>query len=192
MQPSTQEREILIDDTLSPKERFEMEMLTEVTDEISGYPEDELCFSRDEHDECNGHFRFFTDYDGNFYYFLYRREDWTEEWENVGHEYNIAGANADHRHVAEKVRDYMAENDTEENRLYIEGVRAKDFLESNRVSLSEEETLNEKALRRFRGIPAEMVVAGAKAQRLKEEEEVYKRMGNIEIPFPLELDEDDL
>ena len=127
MQPSTQEREILIDDTLSPEERFEMEMLTEITDEISLYPEDELCFSWDEDDECNGHFRFFTDYDGNFYYFLSQREDWVEEWENTGHEHNIAGANRDFPEVAQKVREYMIENDTEENKLYIEGKRGLDF-----------------------------------------------------------------
>ena len=126
-EPSTQEREILIDDALSPEERFEMEMLTDVTHEISRYPEDELCFSRDEHDECNGHFRFFTDYDGNFYYFLYRQESWEQGWENAGHEINIAGANANHRHIAQKVRGYMVANDTEDNKLYIDGKRGLEF-----------------------------------------------------------------
>lgn len=124
---STQEREILIDDELSPEDRFEMEMLTEVTDEITFYPEDELCFSRDDHDDCNGYFRFFTDVDGNFYYFLYQRENWEEEWENTGHEINIAGANENLPEVAQKVRDYMIENDTEDNKLYIEGRRGIDF-----------------------------------------------------------------
>ena len=169
MQPetSTQERDVLIDDAYNPEERFEMEMLTDVTDEITFYPEDELCFSRDDHDDCNGYFRFFTDVDGNFYYFLYRQESWEMEWENAGHEINIVGANESHPHVARIVRDYMMENDTEENKLYIEGQRGKDFFADH--SPENEEVLTGKAFRLYQS--QEQIRKAQAAMKAKQEEE---------------------